>query len=321
MSRKVVPTSDFIDSMTSFVKVFLVFYAPRVGITSLLTVNADFMDDQEVTMKVKLGHFSVLEGNSLLLYTVIQSSCIFLILLMFIDTIFKIRHEYANCKPDPSVPGSTWTFPEASMIFSELTDTAIISQYVFQQIPRRYTSADVAQEIVSGITSIDWASDSLSLIGRKTAYFDQIKSIISLQEEEDGLAAYFDQIKSIISLQEEEDGLAAYFDQIKSIISLQEEEDGLAAYVDQIMGIIPLQEEEDSLAIKSIISLQEEEEDGLAVFANMILLVSMLRVVQATNLHPRLGVWRFGVERDDFKDFTTTVLTSVTMLMGELPRN
>ena len=198
---------------------------------------------------------------------------------MAVDTYYKIHHEYKKCRPDPMVPGSRWTIPSFALIFRELVDivqTAVISQYVFQQIPRRFTSASVANRFVDDITSIDWGSTTLTLKDRKRAYFDQISDFIALQDDE----------------------------------------------------------------------------EGLNVFANLVLFVSMLRVVQATNLHPRLGiltgtvanalddlfhfimlviivfvcfacigVWRFGHRREDFADFRNVMGSMLVMLLGELPDN
>jgi hypothetical protein len=73
---KLVTSPKFYWVMT---QIFMIFYAPRVGILSLLTVSAEFMEELEADISVTLSHFSVLEGWRLLMYTVIQSSCIFLV--------------------------------------------------------------------------------------------------------------------------------------------------------------------------------------------------------------------------------------------------
>ncbi|KAJ1475190.1 hypothetical protein T484DRAFT_1829420 [Baffinella frigidus] len=64
---RITGTDSFIDSMSSTVKLFLVFFTPRAGITSLMTVTADFMGDFEATVL-----------------------CIVLVLIMGIDAAVKV---------------------------------------------------------------------------------------------------------------------------------------------------------------------------------------------------------------------------------------
>jgi len=68
----VTKTADFIDSMTEQARLYLLFFAPGAGATSLMTVTADFMGQFEAKVKVKLDHFLMLEGGGLALYVFVQ---------------------------------------------------------------------------------------------------------------------------------------------------------------------------------------------------------------------------------------------------------
>ncbi|KAJ1488290.1 hypothetical protein T484DRAFT_1783899 [Baffinella frigidus] len=62
---KVTPTFRFIDSLTSSVQVLLVFYTPKTGTTSLLSILADFDGVQEAKVFVTLDHYAIVEGTNL----------------------------------------------------------------------------------------------------------------------------------------------------------------------------------------------------------------------------------------------------------------
>lgn len=274
----VTSTSTFTDSMTEKVKVMLIFFSPRSGITSLLVITAEFMGNIEARVTTKLDHFSILEGDDLNYCLGVLSACIVLISCMFIDCLQQI-YDALRRHPDPDYPDREWkrVRPPLSFIFRASLDllvTALTWYYCAIMIPQLNHSPEESKEIVSGIRGIDWASTDRSLHVKQDEFFSYVTKVLKT----------------------------------------------------------------------------DEEASAMRQLANWILIISMLRIVQATGVHPRLGIltgsvavsvddfmhffalfmavlcsfagigfWRFGPVRDDFGTFGETLFTCLSMMMGSLP--
>lgn len=272
---RITDTHTFIDSMSGTVKLFLVFFSPRAGITSLFTITAEFMGEFEASVDISIDHYTILEGAPLQSYLTIQILCVVLVSVMAIDAANKVRHKLVECMP--KVGGGSWKMPSGAFVFGVLVDIAVTIMtcaFISLRIPAKVISGSKTREIVGAITDIAWGSEEITLTTKKATFFGLVQQILTLISEE------------------------------------------------QSMG----------------------------TFANWILLVSMLRIVQATGLHPRLGIltgtvrnalddlmhagvlillvnfclaamgyWRFGGQREDFGNLDATFSTSLEMLLGALP--
>ena len=80
-------TRTFIDSLTQTVTVALVFFTPVEGLTSVLTINADFSGTVGAAVTFEVKHYGILEDSKLYFYLVVQSLVLFNVLFLILDAI------------------------------------------------------------------------------------------------------------------------------------------------------------------------------------------------------------------------------------------
>jgi hypothetical protein len=84
---EVIDTNSFIDSLTQSVSICLVFFTPRQGLTSVLTINADFSGALSAEVGFEVLHFGILEGGKLYFYIVVQSIVVLNVFLLMLDAV------------------------------------------------------------------------------------------------------------------------------------------------------------------------------------------------------------------------------------------
>jgi hypothetical protein len=110
----------------------------------------------------------------------LQVLCIFLVLAMFVEAVFKVRAAVLEIQSRERRPGFHWKeyIPDkwfAMGVMVDVITTVIMCNFIINQIPSRIGSVERTQAIVEGITSIDWAAEDQSLLGKKTSFFEQIQ--------------------------------------------------------------------------------------------------------------------------------------------------
>jgi len=267
-------TEEFLSSNTGIARIILVFYTPKYGITSVLTVLADFQDPTGAKTEVVLQHYEVVEGDQLRVYMVVQIIVLVSIAIMIFDIIVNVKYLIVSWyrKQDDFDMGA-----EAGEVMKQVMDITIalmVIVYIFWRIPSQLSSAEDTRDIVGRMADIPW-SDTAIPADEKTANF--------------------------------------------------------FGYVTDLMGLI-------------------DNDAFLNSFCNVVLVLSLLRLIKCTSMHPRLALlegtiikawddlwhaallilllmgvfagiatWRFGSEREDFSDFERSMQTQFEMTFGEFP--
>jgi len=80
-------TSAFVDSLTQTVTIALVFFTPVEGLTSVLTINADFASTVGAKVTFEVKHYGILEDSKLYFYLVVQSLVLINVLFLILDAV------------------------------------------------------------------------------------------------------------------------------------------------------------------------------------------------------------------------------------------
>ena len=129
-------TSGFLDSMTETVQIILVFFTPTSGVTSVMTVSADFSGYSSTQIEVNLDHFEILEGHQLYAYLVVQSIVLLSIGVMVCDIMINIRHILQGLYRREK--------PSASSVIKQLVDigtACMVTVFIALRIPSKVNSA------------------------------------------------------------------------------------------------------------------------------------------------------------------------------------
>lgn len=260
-------TSDFVDSQTRDVLVLLVFFTPEYGITTVMAVNMDMSGPQDLEVEVNVMHYSILEGNELRSYVIVQCMVLVSIGLMLLDVVWELRTLYRR-RNDPEISMKQELFKH----FTDATTVLAVTLFVALRLSVVTATARETERILGELTGIPWGSPTMPMREKKEVFFRTIEDLL---------------------------------DRIK-------------------------------------------EQGDLDSFLNVILIISLLRVIQCTSLHPRLalltgtvakamddfwhsallivlmmssfaliGTWRFGDELEEFGDFERSMQTEVELMFGE----
>jgi len=88
---RVQATRDFLDSSTESSKIILLFFTPEAGMTSVLTINANFLGEAVAKISVKLDHYEILEDAALFNYMALQILVLVNVLIIVLDIVFVLR--------------------------------------------------------------------------------------------------------------------------------------------------------------------------------------------------------------------------------------
>ncbi|KAK3283385.1 hypothetical protein CYMTET_8913, partial [Cymbomonas tetramitiformis] len=81
---------DFLDSLTLSTKIMLVLYSPEYGISSLLTISADFTEPSGVSVSASIMHYEIQEGGELDIYLALQIMAGIFTLVLMTDSATQI---------------------------------------------------------------------------------------------------------------------------------------------------------------------------------------------------------------------------------------
>jgi hypothetical protein len=158
-------TETFIDSLTQSVQVLLVFFTPKEGLTSVLTISADMSGPSNVEVEFELKHYGILEEDSLTWYLVIQSIVLFNVSIMMFDALFSVISTIRTGAMDMMV------------IIESITDLmcgTLVIVYIILRFPAQISSAQTVKDILGVLDDIPWASPDVPLVEKKTAFFDNV---------------------------------------------------------------------------------------------------------------------------------------------------
>jgi len=170
-------TSGFLDSSTTAASMILVFFTPQYGITSVLTISADFVGFAAATVSVDLDHFEMLEGPTLVSYLAVQITVLVSISIMFADIVYSFK----NLLLEARLNGHRW--PRLSATFKVLLDLALcvsVVAFVVMRIPSKTSSVPETKALVGAISDIPWKSDSLSMKAKTDTFFKNLTRLLSL---------------------------------------------------------------------------------------------------------------------------------------------
>jgi len=164
-------TETFIDSLTQSVQVLLVFFTPKEGLTSVLTINADMSGPSNVEVEFELKHYGILENDKLTLYLVFQSVVLVNVTIMMVDAILSVLGQVrSGC-------GAV----DMMVVVESLTDLmcgALVIVYIALRFPAQISTAQTVKDILGVLDDIPWASPDVPLVEKKTAFFDNVALLL-----------------------------------------------------------------------------------------------------------------------------------------------
>ena len=129
-------TSEFIDSATESAKIMLVFFTPKAGITSVLTVNTNFMQESSASTTLELIHYEMLELQNLADYVTVQTLVLVFDVFIIIDSFVEMLKMFRSYKilGEPIDPASVFK------IFVDLAACGMTLAFVAMRIPTKNAS-------------------------------------------------------------------------------------------------------------------------------------------------------------------------------------
>jgi len=269
---ELVQTAEFISSNTGTVDIIFVFYTPKYGITSVLSLMVDFTDPAGAKSDVMLQHYEVVEGSQLSVYLFVQIIVLVSIAIMVFDIVVNVKYLIASWSVDEVE--LTTKVGEAVKQLMDISIAVMVIVYIIIRIPTQLSSADDTRNIVGRLAEIPWADTTMSSDEKTESFFGLTRELLDLIDNEKRLNS----------------------------------------------------------------------------FCNVVLVLSLLRLIKCTSMHPRLALlegtvtkawddlwhaallivmlmgvfagiatWRFGSEREDFSDFERSMQTQFEMTFGEFP--
>ena len=190
-----IDTSRFIDSLTQSVKVVLIFFTPRLGLTSILTISADTSSSRNALVWFDVKHYEILDGGRLRGYIAMQSSVLLSILIMFIESTRHLMSAWKRRKSltnrdshdqSESLAGAGEREREREIYKAALITVLdfgfgiVVLCYVAIRINGFVESSGVTQDILRGFESIPWSSPSVLAQDKKQLF---LKTVSSLQRK------------------------------------------------------------------------------------------------------------------------------------------
>jgi hypothetical protein len=164
-------TQTFIDSLTQSVQVLLVFFTPKEGLTSVLTISADMSGPSNVEIGFELKHYGILENDKLTLFLIFQSIVLVNVMIMMVDAIVTVLGQIRLGFGDMDVMA----------VLECLTDLmcgALVIVYIALRFPAEISSAQTVKDILGVLDDIPWASPDVPLVEKKTAFFDNVALLL-----------------------------------------------------------------------------------------------------------------------------------------------
>ena len=163
-------TGTFIDSLTQSVQVLLVFFTPKEGLTSVLTISADFSGPFNVEIEFELKHYGILENDNLTWYLAIQSIVLVNVMIMIVDAILTVL---GQCRGSGAI--------DVMVVVECVTDLmcgALVIVYIVLRFPAQISSAQTVTDILGVLDDIPWASPDVPLVQKKTTFFENVALLL-----------------------------------------------------------------------------------------------------------------------------------------------
>lgn len=150
-------------------QVLLVFFTPKEGLTSVLTISADMSGPTNVEIEYELKHYGILEEDNLTWYLVMQSIVLLNVSVMMFDALFSVL---STCRTRP------W---DNMIIIEGITDLmcgTLVIVYIALRFPAQISSAQTVKDILGVLDDIPWASPDVPLVEKKTTFFDNVALLL-----------------------------------------------------------------------------------------------------------------------------------------------
>ena len=168
----IVSTDTFINSATQKVEVVFVFFTPRSGLVSVLTIKAE-MSHEIFEPSITVKHYAILEGDHLKHYLIVQGFVLFMIFVLLVDAFYIIS------KTRKDWIGGDF---QSSALFQPLSDLVCCGLqlwYTVTTIQRQLKSKDSTEDILKRLESIPWSSTA-DLEPKMVEFFDTTKNLLGL---------------------------------------------------------------------------------------------------------------------------------------------
>ena len=176
---KYIPTSSFIDSNTQAVKIVLIFFTPRQGLTSILTISADTSSSRNARVWFEVKHFEILEGARLRTYIGVQSLVVLSISIMFFSCWRVLSRAFKQWRLDGGIYNRTF----AIEALTDLVYGGMVLCYIPLSISSMIDSAKNTRDILGRLESIPWSSPLVSPYEKKRIFLDTVSTLQSKIED------------------------------------------------------------------------------------------------------------------------------------------
>jgi hypothetical protein len=186
--KQVLSTRTFLNGATETCRIILLFFTPQAGMTSVLTITADFLGEAAAKVKVKLDHYEILEGEALDNYLAFQILVLVNIVIMVLDVAQVVRGKVRSAKEaDESI------FEAVKSCFKYLIDlitSVCVLVFVVIRVPTKVSSAPDSQRLIGSFSGIEWGSHAITLEQKTSSFFDSLSQFLKLIETEKTLDSF-----------------------------------------------------------------------------------------------------------------------------------
>eukprot|EP00281_Chroomonas_sp_CCMP1168_P016014 CAMPEP_0206220982 /NCGR_PEP_ID=MMETSP0047_2-20121206/5167_1 /ASSEMBLY_ACC=CAM_ASM_000192 /TAXON_ID=195065 /ORGANISM="Chroomonas mesostigmatica_cf, Strain CCMP1168" /LENGTH=1725 /DNA_ID=CAMNT_0053643677 /DNA_START=282 /DNA_END=5460 /DNA_ORIENTATION=+ len=172
---RVVDTRSFIDSQTESLDIYLVMFSPQHGMTTVLSITAEFAGTEVVDTTVKVEHYAVLEGDDLAVYVTIQILTLVSIVIMLIDILMSCRRLWHRWRADHQI-----LMTDVIKQVTDMGTVAMVIAFVSMRLPEKMKSAPETRRILGHLDNIPWESVEVPLQYKKEEFFESIDELFTL---------------------------------------------------------------------------------------------------------------------------------------------
>ena len=191
---KLTPTKSFFDTGTKTARIVACMFSPERGIATVLTIQLDFSSMQPIKVRAFSEHFAMIEGNSLIIYVIVQSLSCFNIIYMILGVIFRFRRMLKSIRGK-----AKWQLPRLWAVtdendedFGDLSvqelaswlldaiSTIAITCYVILAIEQQVNSSPRMNELLTRLSTLPWGDDRMPLIEKKDIFFHAVEDLLNL---------------------------------------------------------------------------------------------------------------------------------------------
>ncbi|EKX42859.1 hypothetical protein GUITHDRAFT_140993 [Guillardia theta CCMP2712] len=186
---EILMTSSFIDSLTESVQVILVFFTPTNGITTVLSIAADFASTATVSVSYKIQHFEALEGGRLIGYITAQALVLINVAILLTNAkrvllwmARRVQRRGGGEEEEKEGSYSSWF-----TTWVEILSAGAVLVYICLSFRNKIDSANYTKSLLQQFGSIPWASPEVSIESKKVSFFRYVSDLLSTIEWEASL--------------------------------------------------------------------------------------------------------------------------------------